>query len=96
MIEYLYNAIRATAGEEITLAARITDESGIIAASNNHLSLYSDAELLGSYDGVLIDDVWQYTIPAEATKNLKGRYWYCICESESHTKLQFKEPIYLV
>ena len=29
MIEYLHNAIRATAGEAITVSAKITDENGL-------------------------------------------------------------------
>ena len=95
MIEYLYNAIRATAGEPITLAARITDDNGEAVTEQCNLNLYSDSEQLGHFAGVLVDGVWQFTIPAETTKGLVGRYWYCLCDS-THQKMQFKQPLYLV
>jgi hypothetical protein len=94
MIEYLYNAIRATAGEDITIAAEITDNSGFCVNDGCALMLWDDEELLTSVDGMLIDDLWNFTIPAAATTGFKGRYWYCICHK--HNKLQFKEPLYLV
>lgn len=94
MIEYLHNAIRATAGEDITLAAKITDGTG---SEHCHISLYNDQERLCSFDGVYTNGIWEFTIPADATANLIGRYWYCICDgSKNHTKLNFKQPIYLV
>lgn len=94
MIEYLYNAIRATAGEDITITAEITDDSGECVADGCALMLWDDKELLTSVDGMLIDDLWSFTIPADKTAGLVGRYWYCICHN--HNKLQFKEPLYLV
>lgn len=94
MIEYLYNAIRATAGEDITIAAEITDNSGFCVNDGCALMLWDDEKLLTSVDGVLIDDLWNFTIPGDATSGLKGRYWYCVCHY--HSKLQFKEPIYFV
>ena len=99
LIEYLYNAIRATAGEDITLTARLTDENGENLGEGvpNHISLYNDIERLGSYNGrYIVDGLWEYTIPAEATAELKGRYWYCLCTDDKHTKLNFKQPLYLV
>ena len=95
MIEYLHNAVRATAGEDIKLAAKIVgaDEAPITTAC--HLNFYNDTSTLGTYDGTLVDGVWEFTIPAEATANLFGRYWYCICD-KTHTKYNFKQPIYLV
>ena len=95
MIEYLHDAIRATAGEPITLAARITDENGTPVVAQCHLNFYNDTEQIGHYSGSLVNGVWSFTIPAEATKGIKGRYWYCVCDVE-HTKLNFKQPIYLV
>ena len=94
MIEYLYNAIRATAGEDITITADITDDSGECIGEGCAIMLWDDDNLLTSVNGMLIDDLWTFTIPAASTSGLKGRYWYCICHN--HSKLQFKEPIYLV
>ncbi len=95
MIEYLHNAIRATAGEDIKLAAKIVDESGNAITTNCHINLYDDSQQLGHYAGTYSGGAWSFTIPAEATANLAGRYWYCICDN-THTKLNFKQPIYLV
>ena len=95
MIEYLYDAIRATAGEDIALAAKIVDDSGVPISTGCHLNLYNDKEMITTIPGEFTDGAWQFTIPADVTANLIGRYWYCIC-SESHNKLNFKQPIYLV
>lgn len=95
MIEYLYNAIRATAGEDITISAIVKDEAGNDITSGCHLNLYNDEERMSSFDGVYIAGCWEFTIPAAETANLSGRYWYCLC-SQEHSKLNFKQPIYLV
>lgn len=95
MIEYLYNAIRATAGEDITISAKITDEIGEPISIGCHLNLYDDNGQIAKIDGECIDGLYEFTIPAETTTNLHGRYWYCMCD-EKHIKLQFKQPIYLV
>ena len=94
MIEYLYDAIRATAGEDITIAASITDENGNIIADACALMLHSDTDMIANATGVLNEGVWEFTIPATITADLKGRYWYCICQGQ--TKLCFKQPIYLI
>ena len=96
MIEYLHNAIRATAGEDITVSAKITDENGLPITTGFHLSLYSDNERLDSFSGKYSSGVWEFTIAADATTDLRGRYWYCICSDNTHEKLNFKQPIYLV
>lgn len=95
MIEYLYNAVRATAGEDITITAKITNEAGDLVNDNCHLNFYSDKELIVTVEGSIMEELYQFTIPAEITTNLTGRYWYCIC-NDKHTKLNFKQPIYLV
>lgn len=95
MIEYLYNAIRATAAEDITIAAKITDEYGQTIENDCHLNLYDDEGIITTVNGTLEAGMWEFTIPAEATTNLRGRYWYCLCD-DKHTKLNFKQPIYLV
>ena len=94
MIEYLHTAIRATAGEDMVVAAKIRDDSGEIYTGGAHLMLYKDNEVLAVVDGVLVDDVYEFHILAETTKNLLGRYWYCICDSGG-CSVCFKQPIYL-
>ena len=97
MIEYLYNCIRATSGQDIAIAAEITDTNGDVVTSMCHVMLYSpEEELIATHDGVYDEEnsQWIFTIPAEATKGLQGRYWYCLCHHESN--LCFKQPLYLV
>jgi hypothetical protein len=95
MIEYLYNAIRATANEDISIAAKIVNDSGIAVDSNCYLVLFDkeDKELV-RVEGTFVEEAWQFNIPAAATANITGRYWYCICSDTN--KLQFKQPLYLV
>ena len=94
MIEYLYNTIRATAGEDLAVAAIITDEEGNLLQDVCSLMLYSDTEMLFSAPGAIDGDMWVFTIPAKVTEGLNGKYWYCICCGD--TKLCFKQPFYLV
>lgn len=95
MIEYLYDAIRATAGEDIPIAAIIKDETGEAITENCHLMLYDDLMLLGTVDGLYVEDgEWGFVIPADLTDGRIGRYWYCICADNA--SLCFKQPIYLI
>lgn len=97
MIEYLYNAIRATAGKQICICAKvvgldeelITDECSIMLHDIDGSLLYST---IGTY--LAETEIWQFDIPADITKGLKGRYWYCLCHKDED--LCFKEPIYFV
>lgn len=95
MIEYLYNAIRATAGQEILIAATVTDDSGDVIKDGCRIVLYIDDIMLtfaGSFNPS--DNLWTFSIPAEATEGLIGRYEYCI--QRNGANLCFKEPIYFV
>ena len=96
MIEYLYNAIRCTAGQYVGITSIITDEQGFDIKEDCKLMLHSNTEMLGTVDGVYKENegFWEFLIPAELTKGLKGRHWYCICHKDSN--LCFKEPIYFV
>ena len=93
MIEYLLNAIRATAGSEITVMANITEDGEPIVEGCGFM-LHIDDENILMIDGVFNGDIWTFTIPAEATKDLKGRYSYCLCQGDK--TLCFKEPFYLL
>ena len=93
MIEYLYDAIRASAGQPIIITADIQN-NGAPLTEGCGLILYSDSEMLCRVEGVYDSEMWSFTIPAEITEGLKGRYWYCICYD--NTSLSFKEPIYLM
>ena len=92
MIEYLYDAIRATSGDDIGIAANITDETG---EENCNLKLFDEKDnLIATVDGIKIDDFWDFTIPKVITSELHGRYFYCIYNKTE--KMQFKQPIYFV
>lgn len=94
MIEYLYDAIRATSGEDIVITAEITDNDGSCINEACHLMLYDNDELLTTVDGEIISNIWYFTIPAKATTGLIGRYFYCIYHHNS--SIAFKQPIYLI
>lgn len=95
MTEYLYNAIRATSGQTIGISAKITKEDNTAIEEECSLMIHSDDEMILKVDGEYLGEaLWQFEVPAEATKGLTGRYWYCICNKD--TNLCFKEPLYLV
>ncbi|MBE6782959.1 MAG: hypothetical protein E7536_02990 [Ruminococcaceae bacterium] len=94
MIEYLYDAIRATAGLDIAITANITDDEGAPITEGCSLMLSDDntdiTMATGYYDG----EIWEFNIPASSTVGLSGRYWYCIYYNDN--TLCFKKPIYLM
>lgn len=98
MVEYLYDCIRAVPSQDIVINAYITDEQENIITQNCKLVVYDkDAnEMLFMVEGVYLPESlnWEFTIPAENTNGLSGRYWYYIMQNES--PLCFKQPIYFV
>ena len=93
MMEYLYDAIRVTAGQGFTVGAKITDDEGALITSGCDLTLYNDEEMLVRVDGYFDGTAWNFTVPAEATKGLEGRFWYSI--SHNNSDICFKQPLYL-
>lgn len=98
MVEYLYDAIKAVAGQPITVSSVITDDEEHVITEGCCFILHDEygENMLLDVDGVYNPDflLWEFTIPAEATVGLKGRYWYCIQHNSNN--LCFKQPIYLV
>ena len=72
------------------------DEDGNLIKEDCHLTLFAPdrEEKVSIIDGIYnsTDNEWNFTIPAEVTKELRGRYWYII--SHAGKSLCFKEPIY--
>lgn len=95
MIEYLYDAIRATIGDDIEVTATILGSDGEPMDEGCHMMIYDGEDMVFDTVGSCFEDVWTFTIPADVTKTLKGRYKYCICDKDS-TDLCFKQPIYFV
>ena len=94
MVEYLYNCIRAVAGQDIAITAAITDDEGATITKNCSLTLHDDNGEIVTVEGNYINDEWLFIVEAKYTKGLKGRYWYCIRYMGNN--LCFKEPIYLI
>jgi hypothetical protein len=97
MIEYLWNAIRAIAGDTITIEAYITDTNEEIITEGCTFALHDKdgTKMLLAKNGTYLPEfsVWQFTLEPEETKDLKGKYFYCIKHNDS--PLCFKQPIYL-
>ena len=98
MIEYLYNGIRAHAGNNLTISAIVTNEAGEEITSGVSLTFHDkDKEtMLYVAEGTYSETAKEITfvIPKEITQGKSGRYWYCI--QHEGNALCFKEPIYLV
>lgn len=94
MIEYLYNAIRASAGTDIQIAAKVFDNAGTPIVEGCEFVLHIDDETMITVGGDYINDTWVFPIPAEFTKGLKGRYWYCM--KHHNEQLCFMNAIYFV
>ena len=94
MIEILYDVIRAVAGQKIEITISITEVDEPIT-ENCFITIYSDEEEIITVPGEYLTELkmWQFTIPAEATQGLSGRYWYDVRHNDSN--LCFKQPLYL-
>ena len=91
MIEYLNDAIRATAGSNIVITSRITEDDEMIEGVQFVLHL-DDVEVV--VEPYIEGEVMIFEIPAEITAGRKGRYWYCFRREDE--MLCFKQPFYLV
>ena len=94
MTEFLYNAIKAVAGEDINIGAQITDVDGNNTTSEcSIVFIDKDFSTIGEYDCVYSDSAWTFTIQAEVTKGFEGRYWYRIKFKDE--SLSCAAPIYM-
>lgn len=95
MIEYLYSAIRVTAGANEVVAAQVCDAIGNPITEGCYFVLHlTDNEIAMIKGNCNEEGIFTFEIPAEVSKNLKGRYWYCIKHYD--TEICFKQPIYFV
>lgn len=91
-IEYLYDAIRATTGEEVTISAVITDDDGAVITDSCYMTLYEGVHELTKVYGAFDGEQWSFTIPTYVTVGLHGRYFYAI--GRNFNDISFKTPIY--
>ena len=95
MIEYIQNAIRATAGDDTPVCAIITDADGNAITSGCYFTLFDkDNSILSNVDGIFNGTEWEFKIPKEVTAGLEGRYYYYIRTNDEI--LNFREFIYFV
>ena len=96
MIETDGMMIRAVAGQPIGISMQIVDETGENIKDRVSLMLH-DKDGKGIYRaiGLYLEEfeLWQFEIPADVTKGLDGKHWYCI--QYDGNNLCFKHPIYL-
>lgn len=95
MIEYIFNTIKASAGNDIDVVAKITNDDGSPITLNCSMMLFDEEEgMIADVKGNYIDENWVFSIPAEATEGRVGKHWYCVCYGSQN--LCFREPLYLV
>ena len=94
MIDYIFDAIKAKAGEDIEVSAFITDEEDNFVTAGCSFVLYGkDGDKFYECEGTCSENMTCFVIPAEETKGLKGRYWYTI--NEDGKTMNFFKPFYL-
>ena len=94
-VEYLYDCIYLTAGQDTGISATITDGNDEPITIGCSMVLYDENdEVIITVDGKYIAELgsWQFDFKAADTAALSGRYFYAILhDGES---LCFKTPIY--
>ena len=95
MIEYLYDTIRAVAGQEFEVNALITNPDGSLVQEGCCFMLHDGERMIETPGSFMVENgMWSFIVPASATAGMNGRYEYCIMHNGKN--LCFKQPIYLV
>lgn len=95
MVEYIFDVIKASAGEDIVITARITDEGNDSIYGTNFYLLDDEGKVVYTAVGSYVEeDIWTFEIPSTITQGLSGRFWYYV--TGDNRGLNFKTPIYLV
>lgn len=97
MIEYLHDAIRAVAGQDMPIYALFGNDDGSFVSEDCWFMLHDkDGSMLAAVEGSFNAETgqWTFDVPASVTAGLSGRYWYCFQHEGSN--LCFKQPFYLV
>ena len=96
MIEYLYDAVRASDGEDVTITAAIRENDGTTITDGCALRIFDeDGALIEEVGGTYYTDVgrwaFKFTFP---THKARARYFYTIAHNGED--MNFKARIYLV
>lgn len=96
MIEYLYDAVRASDGEDMTITATIRDNDGTTITDGCALRIFDEGgALIEEVGGTYYTDAarWEFkfTFP---THKARARYFYTIAHNGED--MNFKARIYLV
>lgn len=96
MIEYLYDAVRTSDGEDMAITATIRDNDGTTITDGCALRIFDeDGALIEEVGGTYYTDVgiWEFkfTFP---THKARARYFYTIAHNGED--INFKARIYVV
>lgn len=92
-VEYLYDCIRATVGDDMKIEAEIYDDDGNALTEECRFRLYDKTEeLISITEGTYADNMWTFVVPIKELP--KGQYLYSVCYKGAN--ICFKQPIYLV
>lgn len=97
MIEYLYDAIRATAGQDVPVYATFANDDGTFMSEGVVFMLHNpDGSHLATVEGSYNAETgqWTFTVPGKVTAGRTGRHLYCFQQDGS--ELCFKKPYYLM
>ena len=96
MIEYLYDAVRTSDGEDMTITATIRDNDGTTITDGCALRIFDeDGALIEEVGGTYYTDVgrWEFKF-AFPTHKARARYFYTIAHNGED--INFKARIYVV
>ena len=96
MIEYLYDAVRTSDGEDMTITATIRENDGATITDGCSLRIFDEGgALIEEVDGTYYADAekWEFRF-AFSTHKARARYFYTIAHNGKD--INFKTRIYVV
>lgn len=96
MIEYLYDAVRTSDGEDMTITAAIRENDGTTITDGCALRIFDEGgALIDEVDGTYYTDVGKWTFKFTfPTHKARARYFYTIAHNGED--INFKARIYVV
>lgn len=81
-IMHLRDIKQAASGQDVTIDVYMSDENGEHIISESVVELWDGNNMLYKGNGKHNGTWWTFTIPADVTIALHGRYYYAICNAE--------------